>query len=111
MDIKDTEVPGTMTLSIGVPKDAKGHDAKVDGKPVWSLDDEANCQIVSQADDGFSCVVHVGDTPSAAQVSVKADADLGDGVTELVSVFVINVVPGDAVSLGDVTASAITPDP
>lgn len=111
MEIKDTDVPGTMTLSIGAPKDAKGKDAKVQGVPAWFLDDNTNCQIVSQSADGLSAVVHVGDNPSATQVSVKADADLGDGVTELVSVFVINVVPGDAVSLGDITASAITPDP
>jgi hypothetical protein len=111
MDFKDTDLPGTVTLSVAAPVDAKGHTAKLDGIPVWELDDESNAQIVSQADDGLSCVVHLDDTPSATQVRVSADADLGDGVREIVAVAVLNVVPGDAVGFGDIQVSPVTPDP
>lgn len=111
MDFKDTDLPGSVTFSITGPKDAKGKTAKLDGKPVWALDDETNAQIVSQSDDGLSCVVHISDNPSATQLIVSADGDLGEGVNSLQGVAVINVLAGDAVSLGDVTASAITPDP
>lgn len=110
MDFSDNDLPGSVTFSVSGPKDAKGKPAKLDGTPVWSLDDATNAQITSTAPDGLSCVVHLSDNPSATQLTVTADADLGAGVTTLTSVAVINILPGDAVSLGDVTASAITPD-
>lgn len=112
MDFKDLDLPGTVTFSVAPPVDAKGKPARLDGVPVWALDDETNCQIVSQAADGLSCQVHLSDNPSATQISVKGDADLGAGVVEIQSVAVINIVPGDAVAFGkgEITASAITPD-
>lgn len=109
MDFKDTDLPGSVTFSVSGPKDAKGKPAKLDGVPKWALDDSTNCQITSQAADGLSCVVQLSDNPSATQLTVTADADLGAGVTNLQSQAVINIVAGDAVSLGNVTASAITP--
>lgn len=111
MDFKDTDLPGTVTFSVSGPVDAKGKPAKLDGVPVWALDDETNAQIVAQAPNGLSCDVHLSDNPSATQLTVKADADLGAGVVELTGVAVINIVAGDAVSLGEVTAGPITPDP
>ncbi len=111
MDFKDTDLPGSVTFSVSGPVDAKGKPAKLDGVPVWALDDSTNAQITSQAAEGLSCVVHISDNPSATQLTVTADADLGQGVTTLQSFAVINVVAGDAVALGDVSASAITPDP
>ena len=110
MDFKDTDLPGSVTFSVSGPVDAKGKPAKLDGVPVWALDDETNCQITSQAADGLSCVVHLGDNPSATQLTVTADADLGSGVVTLQSQAVVNIVAGDAVALGDVSASTITPD-
>lgn len=112
MDFKDTDLPGTVTFSVDPPVDAKGKLARLDGVPVWALDDETNCQIVSQAEDGLSCQVHISDNPSATQLSIKGDADMGAGVTEIQSVAVINIVPGDAVAFGagEIKASAIVPD-
>lgn len=111
MDFKDTDLPGTVTFSIAPPVDAKGKAAKLDGVPTWSLDDSTNAQITRVADDGLSCDVHIGDNPSATQLRVVGDADLGAGVTEISAFAVINVVPGDAVAFGgDIQASAITPD-
>lgn len=110
MDFKDTDLPGTVEFSVSGPVDAKGKKAKLDGKPVWALDDETNAQIVEQSDDGLKCKVHISDNPSATQLTVTADADLGDGVVTLQSQEVINIVAGDAVALGAVTAGSITPD-
>lgn len=111
MDFKDTDLPGTVTFSVDPPVDAKGKKARLDGVPQWTLDDEANCQIVSQSDDGLSCDVHISDNPSATQLRVAGDADLGEGVTEIQSVLVINIVPGDAVSFGsEIKAGPIRPD-
>jgi hypothetical protein len=109
MDFKDTDLPGTVTFSVGGPVDAKGKPAKLDGVPVWALDDETNAQIVSQSADGLSCVVQLSDNPSATQLTVSADADLGEGVVTLQSQAVVNIVAGDAVALGDISAGGITP--
>ena len=99
MDIKDTDAPCQVVLTLA-PVDAKGKPAKVDGAPTYALDSNANCSIASVAPDGLTAVINVGDTPSATQVQITADADLGPGVTTLNGVFVINVIPGDAVDLG-----------
>jgi hypothetical protein len=98
-----------VTFSVGGPVDAKGKPAKLDGVPVWALDDETNAQIVSQSADGLSCVVQLSDNPSATQLTVSADADLGEGVVTLQSQAVVNIVAGDAVALGDISAGGITP--
>lgn len=113
MDIVDTLVPGTITLSINptAVKDAKGKQAQLDGKPVWSVQDgQDNVTLVSQADDGFSATYHITDNIAATQAQVSADGRLGPEVFPLSSNFVFNVIPGDAVTLGDVAPSEITPD-
>lgn len=57
-----------------------------------------------------SAVFHIKDTIAAAQVSVTADARMGPDVVPLVSVIVLNVIPSEATSLGDIAAGPIVPD-
>jgi len=109
-DFKDTDLPGSVTFKVSGPVDAKGKPAKLDGIPVWALDDGTNAQITEQSADGLSCTVHLSDNPSATQLTVTADADLGQGVVELQSQTVINIVAGDAVALGNISAGAVVPD-
>jgi hypothetical protein len=107
VDILDTAVPGSATFSIPPVTDAKGRPVKV--VPKWALQDGAtNCSITSQAADGLSAVVHIGDAIAAEQLSVTATN--ADGTTASANI-VLNVMPGDATKLGDITASAITADP
>ena len=111
MDILDTAVPGTVTLTAGVPVDAKGRPAKLDGVPVWTVQDgQTDLTLVSQTADGLSAVFHLTDNLFAAQATITGDADLGAGVVPITSTFVFNVVASDAVAFGPITASAVTPD-
>lgn len=111
MDIRATDLPGTIRFSVAAPLDAKGNPARLDGVPVWTLtEDSTNCEITAQGADGLWADVHVGDMLSASQLSINGDADLGSGVTPISSFVVINVVAGDAVGFGDIQAGPITPD-
>ncbi len=76
--------------------DAKGKPAKVEGAPVWSSSNEAILTVLAAAD-GFSAVVTPVDL-GTAQVKVVADADLGAGVTEIITLGDFEVVGGQAVA-------------
>lgn len=84
--------------------DKKGNTAKVDGDPRWASSDESKL-VVSMVNGSEATIKAVGPL-GAAQISVTADADLGDGVKEIIGVFDIEVVAGEAVSAN---VSANTP--
>lgn len=75
----------------------KGNPAKVDGVPAWSSSDPAIVTVVP-AEDGLTCLALAVGPEGTAQVSVKADADLGSGVREIVGVIDLEVHPGEAVA-------------
>lgn len=77
--------------------DVAGNPAKVDGVPQWGTSDPT-VLLVTPAEDGMSAeVVTVGPLGSA-QISVKADADLGEGIKEIISVQGFEVVGSEAVA-------------
>lgn len=78
--------------------DKKGNPARVDGKPEW-LVDNPNVLALTPADDGLSCVVAAVGPLGTAKVSLKADADLGEGVKEIGGFLDVEVVGGEAVSV------------
>jgi hypothetical protein len=90
-----------VTLSI-TPVDAAGNPAKVDGAPVWESTDTTVVSL-EVATDGLSAVATAVGPLGTAQVSVTADADLGQGITPLIGTLDIEVVASAAVSL-NVTA-------
>ena len=77
--------------------DAKGNPAAVDGDVAW---DSSNADVarVTVGSDSTTCTVYPGDQLGQAQISATADADLGEGVTELITTGDIEVVAGQAVS-------------
>ena len=75
-----------------------GNPAKVDGAPVWSVSDPA-VLTVTPAEDGLSALVATVGPLGTAQVSVQADADLGEGVTPIVGTLDVEVVASAAVSI------------
>lgn len=76
--------------------DAAGNVAPVQGAPVWASSDES---IVTVTDNGDGTVTITSVGPlGTAQVSVTADADLGDGVTNIVGTADIEVVASQAVA-------------
>jgi hypothetical protein len=88
------------------PVDAAGNAAPVEGV-VWSSSDPT-VLTVEAAPDGLSAVITAVGPLGDAQVSVTADAQIGDGVTELTGVLAVRVVASQAVAF-NITAG--TPEP
>lgn len=93
-----------VSLSI-TPTSAAGNPAPVDGAPVWTSSDES-VLTVTASEDGLSAEAVTTGKLGVAQVSVSADADLGEGVTTITGVLDVEVKASEAVSLA---VSAGTP--
>ena len=78
--------------------DAKGNPAQVDGAVDWASSDETIARVTVDGDDSTRCMVYPVDQLGQAQISATADADLGEGVTEIITTGNIEVVAGQAVS-------------
>jgi hypothetical protein len=77
--------------------DAAGNPAEIDDEVEWAVSDEAIATI--EVDPQDSSVVTV--TPEGlgiAQVTATVDADLGDGVRELITIADIEIVAGEAMA-------------
>lgn len=95
------QIPNDKNLQVSIkPVDAYGVPAKVDGIPVWAVADPATAEI-QVADDGMSALL-VPSVPllDGGQLSVTADADLGDGIKTLTGTLEFSVVASEAVGLG-----------
>lgn len=85
------------------PVTSAGHPAKLDGVPVWLLEDPNGVMSpLVIADDGLSCEAPSGDavTGTGAMVTVSADADLGEGVITISETFTFTINDPMATSLG-----------
>ncbi len=85
-----------VTISIAAV-DKKGAPADVQGI-AFASSDTTVATVEQDAGDMTKAVVVAG-MPGSAQISVTADADLGDGVSLLTGVFDLSVVGGQAVGL------------
>lgn len=85
-------------LSVAFTSKA-GNPAKVDGTPAWVSSNEAVVTVVAAAD-GLSVVAKAVGPLGTAQVSVSADADLGEGVRLITGTFDITVEASEAVVAG-----------
>lgn len=92
-------------LSI-TPKTAAGNPALVDGVPEWSVSNP-DILTLEVAEGGLSAVVLANGPVGESQVSVTADADLGEGVAAITGVLDVQVKAGQAVSL---SIDAATPE-
>ena len=84
------------------PTTAAGNPATLDGAPVWAV--AAGDATIEVAADGLSCYLISGE-PGNSQITVTADADLGEGVVNLTDTVDLAVVPASASQLGLVTGS------
>jgi len=77
-------------------QDGAGNPARVDGTPTW-VSSDTSIVTVNVAPDGLSAeAISVGPL-GTSQVSATADADLGQGVTNITGVMDIEVQASDAV--------------
>lgn len=86
-----------LPLAIAIA-DLKGNPAKVDGVPQWALSD-SSLALLEVAEDGMSAMVVPVGPLGLVKVQVKADADLGEGVKELLGEMDVEMIAGEAVSL------------
>lgn len=86
----------TVTVSVTY-QDSKGNQAEVDGDVVWSSSDTNIVDVEVDGNNSTLATVTPGDALGQAQVIATADADLGEGVTEIVCTMDITVVAGQAV--------------
>jgi hypothetical protein len=78
--------------------DASGNPAKVDGDVLWSSSDDDIAKLEIDSGDSTICrVIPVGQV-GQVQVTATADADLGSGVRQIITVCDIAVVAGEAVT-------------
>ena len=85
------------------PTTGAGKPAKVDGSPSWSV--ISGNATVEPAQDGMSAELISADDPGDTDFIVKADADLGEGVTEISDIIRLHVAGAQAANLG-LTADA-----
>ena len=89
--------------------DAHGNAAKVDGAVAWSSSNDEIARVRVDVADSTMCTVTAAAGTGIAQITATADADLGEGVRELVTLLDIEVVAGEAVA-GTINVVA-TPQP
>lgn len=83
--------------------DAKGNPATVDGAPEWESSNPSILAVTPDDPSGMTATVVPLGTVGNAQVTVTADADMGGGVREIVTLMDVTTVAGEAV------AGTITP--
>jgi hypothetical protein len=83
-------------------EDAEGNAATVDGAVAWSSANEDIAHVIVEGSDGKD-VTLLGLKVGSTQITATADADLGDGVRNLITTLDVDVVAGEAV------AGSITP--
>ena len=84
-----------VTLNPGTPG---GKPAQVDGVPTWVI--QSGNSTVQVAEDGLSAYLVSSDNPGDTTILVNADADLGEGVTDISDVILYHVEGAKAASLG-----------
>lgn len=101
VELRDTQ---QVSAEFGAPTDKKGKTTTIqDGSAVWTSDNEDAVTVVPDASNPLKALLVAGN-PGAAQVSLSADADLGDGVVTITSDPIgVSVVVGQATAFGAAT--------
>jgi len=90
--------------------DAKGHPATIDGDVTWDTSDADICAVEALDGDSTKAKLTATENLGNAQVSATADADMGEGVQHIVTLFDLTVVAGSAVA-GTITPNELEPTP
>ncbi len=81
-------------ISLAI-KDKFGNAAQVDGKPAWALTDESLASL-AVSEDGLSADLEPKGPIGSFSVQVSCDADLGEGVKEIIGSLPVDLSAGDA---------------
>lgn len=93
------KLPDDKTVQVRVSfVDAKGHAAQVDGGVEWASSDENVATVEADENDSTMAVITPGDQLGQVQITATADADLGEGSTEIIAPMDVEIVSGTAVA-------------
>jgi hypothetical protein len=92
-------LPAGMQIQVAVSYvDGAGNPATVDGDPTWSSSDPTLVTVIADPANAFEAVLRAVGPLGQAQVTVTADADLGEGIREILTLMDVAVVAGEAVA-------------
>ena len=78
--------------------DSEGNPAAIDGNVSWSSSDDTIVSVTPETGDSTIVTVFPEGPVGQVQITATADADLGTGVRNLVTVCDISIVAGEAVA-------------
>lgn len=78
--------------------DARGHPAQVDGDTTWTTSDAMIANVGVLAGDSTKAEIIPGANLGQAQITATADADVGQGVQNVMATLDVSVVAGSAVA-------------
>jgi hypothetical protein len=109
-------LPADKTVKLQIAYvDANGHPAAVDGIIAWESSDPSIAYVeslpVKVGAAGSVVQLLPGNTIGNCQISAKADADMGEGVRELITLMDVTVVGGEAVAGTITPVGELTPKP
>src|SRR4051812_9269669 len=78
--------------------DAKGNAATIDGDVAWDSSDASIAVVGVDPTDSTKCRITPVGSVGQVQITASCDADLGDGVRELLTIADIEIVGGEAVA-------------
>jgi len=78
--------------------DKYGNPAQVDGDVVWASSDDNIATVEADGTNSLNATVKAQTKTGQAQITATADADLGEGVRNLVTLMDVTVVAGEAVA-------------
>jgi hypothetical protein len=79
-------------------EDAFGNVAEVDGAVSWGTSNDQILTIAVDPDNSMKCTITPTGKAGSAQVTATADADMGTGVTSLITLLDVTTVAGAAVA-------------
>jgi hypothetical protein len=90
-------VDHSVTMQVGYT-DSRGNPATIDGDVAWVSSDETLVEVEVDDTDSTKCrAIPVGPL-GQVQITATVDADIGEGVRELITICDIKVVGGEAVA-------------
>jgi hypothetical protein len=78
--------------------DANGNPAAVDGEVTWTSSNPTIATAAADLEDSTQCTVTPGGALGSTQIVAAADADLGQGVRQLLTTLDLTTVAGEAVA-------------
>jgi hypothetical protein len=104
------KLPNDKEVAVNIAYvDAKGNPATVDGDVQWASSDDNICTVTAKPENqAMNALVVPGANLGNAQISATADADLGEGIREIITLFDLTVVGGEAVA-GTITPAEVMP--